>query len=109
MPNQEELPSSAKQSCACLIKWTADVQNREELDLNPETTSAVIAHSIFLGTTAKLLEENGINCTDQSEAIIRLRDKLGHIPWTEVKTDLILTAVQEAIPQYASELNTYLP
>ena len=104
MPDLEQLLASAQRNCDYIAEWSATVKTPQDLEQNPERTSAIIAQTIFLGSTAKLLEEITNKRTSSSVEVIQLRDKISHIPWHHLRFDLLLTALQNDIPEYAAEL-----
>lgn len=106
MSELNELLSSAQSDCEYIAEWSATIKNPQALEQNPERASAIIAQIIFLGSTAKLIENTTGFRTTNSVAIIKLRDKIGHIPWSHLRFDLLLVAIQNSIPAYTSELKT---
>ena len=106
MPDLAQLRDSAQRNCDYIAEWSATIQNPQDLEQNPERASAIIAQTIFLGSTAKLLAETTNQRTSRSSEVIQLRDKISHIPWHHLRFDLLLTAIRNDIPEYAAELKT---
>lgn len=106
MPDLAQLLDSAQRNCDYIAEWSATIQSPQDLEQNPERASAIVAQTIFLGSTAKLLVEITSNRTSNSVEVIQLRDKISHIPWTHLRFDLLLTAIRNDIPEYAAELKT---
>ena len=104
MPDRNELLASAQSSCDYIAAWSDSIKNPQDLEQNPERSSAIAAQTIFLGSTAKIMADEHSLQTPTSRELIRLRDKLSHIPWNHIKFDLLFAAIKNDLPAYSAEL-----
>lgn len=109
MPDLNELLASAKSNCDYIAEWSDAIKTPQDLEQNPERSSAITAQAIFLGSTAKIMEDEHSIQTHTSKELVQLRDKISHIPWTHMRFDLLFTAIKNDIPAYSAELTSLTP